>query len=48
VLIALMVWIQLITVVLLFGYEINASIHESIRAEALWKARKYRMQQQVK
>lgn len=24
------------------GYEINASIHDSIRAEALWKARKYR------
>jgi membrane protein len=48
VLIALMVWIQLLTVVLLLGYEINASIHESIRAEALWKARKYRMKQQVK
>jgi len=43
VLIALMVWVQLITVVLLVGYEINASIHDSIRAEALWKARKYRM-----
>lgn len=27
VLIALMIWIQLITVVLLFGYEINASLH---------------------
>jgi membrane protein len=48
VLIALMVWVQLITVVLLLGYEINASIHESIRAEALWKARKYRMKQQLK
>ena len=44
VLIALMVWVQLITVVLLVGYEINASIHDSIRAEALWKARKYRME----
>jgi membrane protein len=43
VLIALMVWVQLITVVLLVGYEINASIHDSIRAEALWKARKYRI-----
>ena len=43
VLIALMVWIQLITVVLLVGYEINASIHDSIRAEALWKARKFRI-----
>jgi membrane protein len=48
VLIALMVWIQLLTVVLLLGYEVNASIHESIRAEALWKARKYRMKQQLK
>jgi membrane protein len=48
VLIALMVWIQLLTVVLLLGYEINASIHESIRAEALWKARKYKLKQPVK
>jgi membrane protein len=47
VLIALMVWVQLITVVLLVGYEINASIHDSIRAEALWKARKYRMASKV-
>jgi membrane protein len=46
VLIALMVWIQLITLVLLFGYEINASIHQAIRSEALWKARKYRLKQQ--
>lgn len=44
VMIAMMVWIQLITVVLLIGYEINASIHEAIRAEALWKARQYRTQ----
>jgi membrane protein len=43
VLIALMVWVQLITVVLLVGYEINASIHDSIRAEALWKARRQRV-----
>jgi membrane protein len=40
VMIAMMVWIQLMTVVLLIGYEINASIHEAIRNEALWKARK--------
>jgi membrane protein len=40
--IAMMVWIQLMTVVLLIGYEINASIHEAIRTEALWKARKLR------
>lgn len=45
VLIAIMVWIQLITLVLLFGYEINASIHEAIRSEALWKARKYMKRQ---
>jgi membrane protein len=39
-----MVWIQLVTVVLLIGYEINASIHHAIRREALWNARKYRRQ----
>lgn len=44
VMIAMMAWIQLITVVLLIGYEINASIHEAIRSEALWKARRYRGQ----
>lgn len=48
VMIAMMVWIQLITVVLLVGYEINASIHEAIRTEALWKARKYRLKQTVR
>ena len=48
VMIALMVWIQLITVMLLIGYEVNASIHEAIRMEALWKARKYRLRQVVK
>jgi membrane protein len=42
VLIAIMVWIQLITVVLLIGYEINASIHNAIRKQALWNARIYR------
>jgi membrane protein len=42
VLIALMVWIQLVTVVLLIGYEINASIHHAIQREALWNARRYR------
>jgi membrane protein len=45
VLIAMMVWIQLLTVVLLLGYEINASIHEAIRNEALWKARRLRQTQ---
>lgn len=47
VLIALMVWIQLVTVVLLIGYEINASVHAAIRAEVLWRARKYRLSQQT-
>ena len=35
VLIALMVWIQLLTVVLLFGYEINASLHYGRKIEAI-------------
>jgi len=42
VLLALMVWIQLITVVLLVGYEVNASIHDAIRKEALWNTRMHR------
>jgi membrane protein len=40
VLIALMIWVQLVTTVLLFGYEIDASIHEAKRKAALWEARK--------
>jgi membrane protein len=43
VLIALMIWIQLITVVLLVGYEVNASIHDAIRKEALWNTRMHRV-----
>lgn len=43
VLIAMMIWIQLITAVLLFGYEINASIHNGVRLEALSNARKRRI-----
>jgi len=39
VLIAIMVWIQLITTVLLVGYEINAAIHDAIRQQSLWNAR---------
>jgi len=35
VLIALMVWIQLLTLVLLFGYEINASLHYGQKVEAI-------------
>jgi membrane protein len=34
-LIALMIWIQLITVVLLFGYEVNASLHYGQKLEAV-------------
>jgi len=40
VLIALMIWVQLVTTVLLFGYEIDASIHEAKLKAALWAARK--------
>src|SRR5687768_16763931 len=43
VMIALMIWIQLITVMLLVGYEVNASIHDAIRKEALWNTRMHRM-----
>jgi membrane protein len=42
VLIALMVWVQLVTVVLLIGYEINASIHNAARMQALWHGRRFR------
>jgi membrane protein len=38
-LIALMVLIQLITIVLLVGYEVNTSIHDAVRKEALWNTR---------
>jgi membrane protein len=40
VLIALMIWIQLITIVLLAGYELNASIHDSRRKESIRQARR--------
>lgn len=33
-LIALMVWVQLLTIVLLFGYEVNASLHYATKVEA--------------
>jgi membrane protein len=42
VLIALMVWIQLITGVLLIGYEINASIHDAARMQAIWHGRRFK------
>jgi membrane protein len=41
-LIALMVLIQLLTIVLLVGYEVNTSIHDAIRKEALWNSRMHR------
>jgi membrane protein len=34
-LLALMVWVQLLTAVLLFGYEINASLHYARKVEAI-------------
>jgi len=34
-LIALMIWIQLLTLVLLFGYEINASLHYGTKVQAV-------------
>jgi membrane protein len=42
-LIALMVLIQLITVVLLVGYEVNTSIHDAIRKQVLWNSRLHRL-----
>lgn len=42
VLIALMIWVQLVTVVLLVGYEINASIHDAARMQAIWHGRRFR------
>lgn len=42
VLIALMVWVQLVTVVLLVGYEINASIHNAAHMQALWHGRRFK------
>jgi membrane protein len=42
VLIALMVWVQLVTVVLLVCYEINASIHDAARMQAIWHGRRFK------
>ncbi len=39
-LIALMIWIQIITIVLLVGYELNASIHDSRRRESIRQAKR--------
>lgn len=42
VLIALMIWVQLVTVVLLIGYEINASIHNAAHMQVLWHGRRFK------
>jgi membrane protein len=34
-LIAMMIWVQLLTMVLLFGYEVNASLHYGTKVEAI-------------
>jgi membrane protein len=34
-LIALMIWIQMLTIVLLFGYEVNASLHYGRKLQAV-------------
>jgi membrane protein len=41
VMIAIMVWVQLITIVLMVGYEINASVHQAIRTQVLLNAKKH-------
>ena len=45
VMIALMVWVQLVTVVLLICYEINASIHDAARMQALWHGRRFKQEE---
>jgi uncharacterized BrkB/YihY/UPF0761 family membrane protein len=30
-----MIWVQLLTMVLLFGYEVNASLHYATKVEAI-------------
>ena len=44
-LIALMIWIQLLTIVLLFGYEINASLHYGMKVQEIesYKKKKVRV-----
>ena len=46
-LIALMVWIQLLTLVLLFGYEINATLHDGYKKEAIERHRKTKKLEKV-
>ncbi len=46
-LIALMVWIQLLTMVLLFGYEINAGLHYGQKVEAIEHHRRVRRKEKM-
>lgn len=40
VLIALMIWVQLITIVLLVGFEINATVHQAMRTQIMMNAKR--------
>ncbi|HMJ69713.1 MAG TPA: YihY/virulence factor BrkB family protein [Cyclobacteriaceae bacterium] len=46
-LIAMMIWVQLLTMVLLFGYEVNASLHYATKVEAI-SAQKAKMKRKEK
>ena len=46
-LIALMVWIQLLTVVLLFGYEINASLHYGEKVTAIEQHQRMKKKEKI-
>jgi membrane protein len=46
-LIALMIWIQLLTVVLLFGYEINASLHYGMKVQEIEKYKKQKTKKEI-
>ncbi|NJN43010.1 MAG: YihY/virulence factor BrkB family protein [Flammeovirgaceae bacterium] len=48
VLIALMIWIQLLTIILLFGYEINASLHQGRKFEAVDSHKRTKRMEQLK
>jgi membrane protein len=47
-LIALMVWVQLLTVVLLFGYEVNAALHYGQKLEAIEQHKRIRRMEKHK
>jgi membrane protein len=46
-LIALMIWIQLLTLVLLFGYEINASLHYGTKMQEIEKYSKKKTKREI-